>query len=463
MLAGIGVTIAVAQLHIVLGGTPQSSVLANIGALPAQLADLHPAAVSRERADPRPSCSPGPGCPAASAGRCARSRPRSSPSPGATAAAALAGLSLPRVDLPSWRSHALAGAARGAGARHRRRRPDHHPGVQRASRCSAPSPWTSWSPPGRTGRRRALRPRPRAARPGRGQRRLRRPRRPARRRRRRPQHGQRAGRRRQPELHDAARRLGSGGRAAPGPAPGADPPRLARRPGDGRRASRWSPCTTSARSPGTARCWSTPSPPSASSSSASWRASRSASPWPSASPCTASPARASPTTERDGVHHVHVRGQLTFLAVPRLSRALHQVPQGAAAVVELDGSFMDHAAYESLQDWQHAHLAHGGSVEITGRVPAAVSPNPPARLARAGTAAAGPGHRGATTSATARPPQPAPSAADRRSDRRPRRRRSRPGSQLAAGISAFQRNTAPLVAVSWPGWRARDSSPRSCS
>ncbi|WP_199837306.1 SulP family inorganic anion transporter, partial [Streptomyces caniscabiei] len=71
--------------------------------------------------------------------------------------------------------------------------------------------------------------------------------------------------------------------------------------------------------------------------------------------------------ERDGVHHVHVRGQLTFLAVPRLSRALHQVPAGAATVVELDGSFMDHAAYESLQDWQHAHHARGGTVEITGR------------------------------------------------------------------------------------------------
>lgn len=35
VLAGIGVTIAVAQLHIVLGGTPQSSVLDNLRALPA--------------------------------------------------------------------------------------------------------------------------------------------------------------------------------------------------------------------------------------------------------------------------------------------------------------------------------------------------------------------------------------------------------------------------------------------
>ncbi|MFE5921624.1 SulP family inorganic anion transporter [Streptomyces sp. NPDC056468] len=71
--------------------------------------------------------------------------------------------------------------------------------------------------------------------------------------------------------------------------------------------------------------------------------------------------------EKEGVHHVHVRGQLTFLAVPRLSRALHLVPQGAQAVVELDGSFMDHAAYESLQDWQNTHTAHGGSVELIGR------------------------------------------------------------------------------------------------
>ncbi|MEV6935234.1 SulP family inorganic anion transporter, partial [Streptomyces sp. NPDC051132] len=46
MLAGIGVTIAVAQVHIVLGGSPDSSVLANLRRLPAQVADPHPAAVA---------------------------------------------------------------------------------------------------------------------------------------------------------------------------------------------------------------------------------------------------------------------------------------------------------------------------------------------------------------------------------------------------------------------------------
>ncbi|MFR9754961.1 SulP family inorganic anion transporter [Streptomyces sp. TR06-5] len=66
-------------------------------------------------------------------------------------------------------------------------------------------------------------------------------------------------------------------------------------------------------------------------------------------------------------HRVRVRGQLTFLAVPRLSRALAQVPEGASARVELDGSFIDHAAFETLQEWRLSHEARGGSAELCGR------------------------------------------------------------------------------------------------
>ncbi|GDY64677.1 hypothetical protein SAV14893_040700 [Streptomyces avermitilis] len=112
MLAGIGVTIAVAQLHIVLGGTPQSSVLANLHALPAQLAHLQPAAVSMSAltlalllAWPR---LPG------RVGRLLRTIPAALVAvAGATTAASLAALSLPKVDLPSWRSHALASLPEG--------------------------------------------------------------------------------------------------------------------------------------------------------------------------------------------------------------------------------------------------------------------------------------------------------------------------------------------------------------
>ncbi|MET7646350.1 SulP family inorganic anion transporter [Streptomyces sp. NPDC005426] len=72
-------------------------------------------------------------------------------------------------------------------------------------------------------------------------------------------------------------------------------------------------------------------------------------------------------SDHAGQHVVSVRGQLTFLAVPRLSRALGQLPQEADVVVELDGFFMDHAAYELIHDWSIAHAAHGGRVAFTGR------------------------------------------------------------------------------------------------
>lgn len=129
--------------------------------------------------------------------------------------------------------------------------------------------------------------------------------------------------------------------------------------------------------------------------------------------------------DQDGVHHVRVRGQLTFLAVPRLSRALHLVPQGADAVVELDGSFMDHAAYESLHDWQSSHTAQGGSAELTGRGGTRITE--PAGAAHCHCRPWTPwrNHQCELPSRTA----PPDGGAD----------------ELASGISAFQRNTAPLV------------------
>ncbi|QUQ71810.1 SulP family inorganic anion transporter [Kutzneria sp. CA-103260] len=45
MLAGIGVTIAVGQLHVMLGGSNQGSVLENLAGLPAQILGLHPGAL----------------------------------------------------------------------------------------------------------------------------------------------------------------------------------------------------------------------------------------------------------------------------------------------------------------------------------------------------------------------------------------------------------------------------------
>ncbi|MEU9068345.1 SulP family inorganic anion transporter [Streptomyces sp. NPDC048109] len=181
--------------------------------------------------------------------------------------------------------------------------------------------------------------------------------------------------------------------------------------------------------------------------------------------------------DAEGVHHVHVRGQLTFLAVPRLSRVLHQVPHGADAVVELDGSFMDHAAYETLQDWQKTHTAQGGAVDITGRRPGTrisepaevdgcrcrpwtpwrnhqcerPSTAPPPGTDRQPTtdgphgAASGPttGRRSGRTTGTTTTPATAPGTPGT-PDGSARVTRAT-GRELARGISAFHRNTAPLM------------------
>ncbi|OON81037.1 SulP family inorganic anion transporter [Streptomyces tsukubensis] len=131
-------------------------------------------------------------------------------------------------------------------------------------------------------------------------------------------------------------------------------------------------------------------------------------------------------TEKDGTHHLRVRGQLTFLAVPRLSRALHGVPRGSAVVVELDGSYMDHAAYETLNDWQLSHTTQGGTVEMTGRAGTRIT------------------DQGSSAQTCCRPWAPWHNHHCDRPDA-PSDSVHRGGHQLASGISAFQRDTAPQV------------------
>ncbi|MEU4212165.1 SulP family inorganic anion transporter [Streptomyces sp. NPDC026206] len=128
-------------------------------------------------------------------------------------------------------------------------------------------------------------------------------------------------------------------------------------------------------------------------------------------------------TEEQGCHRVRVNGQLTFLAVPRLSRALAQVPDEANVVVELGGSFMDHAAYDALQSWSNAHRSRGGWVTLRGRYGRPVAEPVSTHACRPWT----PWRNHHCT-------RPAGSGAGPGG-----------GRQLLGGVSAFQRNTAPLV------------------
>lgn len=68
--------------------------------------------------------------------------------------------------------------------------------------------------------------------------------------------------------------------------------------------------------------------------------------------------------ERDGALHVEVHGSLTFLSVPRLSRVLDRLPPGEHVVLDLTVDYLDQAAFEAVQTWRSGYIARGGQVEI---------------------------------------------------------------------------------------------------
>jgi carbonic anhydrase len=452
MLAGIGVTIAVAQLHIVLGGTPQSSVLANLRALPAQLANLHPAAMSVSALTlvllflwPR---LPG------RVGRLLGKVPAALVAvAGATAAASLAGLTLPKVDLPSWRSHALAGLPEGPVL-----------GLVAAVLtttlvCSVQSLLGAVAVDKLVADRPDLSGRvPRS---------------------------------------DLDRELLGQGAAniVSGTLGGLPVAGVAVRSSANVQAGAVSRNSTMLHGVLVVIAALLMVPilefiPLASLAAlvmavgiqmVSLHHIRTVTRHREvlvyavttlgvviigvlegvtlgiAVAVAVALHRLTRTRithdEREGAHHVHVRGQLTFLAVPRLSRALHLVPQGARVVVELDGSFMDHAAYEALQDWQKAHTAQGGSVELTGRRAGIRIGEPGSTTGfRAGGAAAEPTAERSSCRCSpwtpwrnhqCEPPRSAPAVGGHADG--PDCSEGPSSHQLARGISAFQRHTAPLV------------------
>ncbi|MCK9898315.1 bifunctional SulP family inorganic anion transporter/carbonic anhydrase [Frankia sp. AgB32] len=61
---------------------------------------------------------------------------------------------------------------------------------------------------------------------------------------------------------------------------------------------------------------------------------------------------------------VEVEGTLSFLSLPRLARVLHRIPRGAPVSIELIVDYLDHAAFEQLRGWCANHEASGGTVDI---------------------------------------------------------------------------------------------------
>jgi len=67
----------------------------------------------------------------------------------------------------------------------------------------------------------------------------------------------------------------------------------------------------------------------------------------------------------DKEHRVVVEGLATFLCVPTLSRVLAEIPPGASARVELSAHYVDHAVRDHLDNWVRRQEQSGAAVVIT--------------------------------------------------------------------------------------------------
>jgi carbonic anhydrase len=69
--------------------------------------------------------------------------------------------------------------------------------------------------------------------------------------------------------------------------------------------------------------------------------------------------------ERDGDGwRIVVEGALAALSIPRLVAVLGTIPRGATVTLELAVEYLDHAAFDTLSTWQQAHEAGGGTVVV---------------------------------------------------------------------------------------------------
>ncbi|WP_369597560.1 SulP family inorganic anion transporter [Rhodococcus sp. 14-2470-1b] len=66
----------------------------------------------------------------------------------------------------------------------------------------------------------------------------------------------------------------------------------------------------------------------------------------------------------DGSWRVHMQGSLSFLSLPRLTHVLSSVPSGSKVNMELAVDFLDHAVHEHLHEWVRQHELGGGTVQI---------------------------------------------------------------------------------------------------
>lgn len=68
--------------------------------------------------------------------------------------------------------------------------------------------------------------------------------------------------------------------------------------------------------------------------------------------------------QRAGKWHVKIGGTLTFASVPKLNGELSKIPTGHNVDIDLAVDFVDHSAFEALHGWRENHEKTGGHVDI---------------------------------------------------------------------------------------------------
>lgn len=62
--------------------------------------------------------------------------------------------------------------------------------------------------------------------------------------------------------------------------------------------------------------------------------------------------------------HAVIKGTMTFACVPKVNAELSRIPAGAPVDIDLAVDFIDHAAFEALHGWRQNHERTGGKVDI---------------------------------------------------------------------------------------------------
>nr|WP_042185966.1 bifunctional SulP family inorganic anion transporter/carbonic anhydrase [Kibdelosporangium sp. MJ126-NF4]CEL17002.1 Carbonic anhydrase [Kibdelosporangium sp. MJ126-NF4]CTQ91769.1 Carbonic anhydrase (EC 4.2.1.1) [Kibdelosporangium sp. MJ126-NF4] len=68
--------------------------------------------------------------------------------------------------------------------------------------------------------------------------------------------------------------------------------------------------------------------------------------------------------QQDGEWRVDVGGSLVFVGVGKLVRELRRIPSGQKVVLQLHVDFMDHAAFDAIDDWKAGYEDRGGQVDV---------------------------------------------------------------------------------------------------